>query len=597
VSKGKIINGYEDNAVVKELGDDKKKIWNESFECRDEIQTILRKKPSLVNQGLNGFDIDIAFSAYLLSKVCDYDKPCDVSFNTVIASVFEEAKNISIYNRIDKSWNALKSLVKKYDKNIFCIVASLFNYSDAGANAYTPVSVENLAIELLELDKKDTFADFGCGDGKVAIHVSSIVSGIKSTGFEIDYNSYALSKLHAEVTRSDVSFENKDIFQLALEKGKKEKFTKIFSNYPFGIKMRGLSVGVKYLETITKKIPAMTKATSADWLFNMLMVDMLDKNGKAVGVMTNGSTWNMIDEPIRKYFVENGYIETVISLPNKIFPTTGVGTSLIVLSHENKGVRLVDASELFVQGRRINEINDEQLDIILDSVKKDGKYSKYISLDELRNNDYVLSLTRYVGLSDKIQNGTRLETVIKKITRGAHLKAEELDKLSSAVPTDIQYLMLSNIKDGLIDSELPYLKSIDKKDEKYCLSNRCIILSKNGYPYKIAVAELKKKDKILANGNLYIIEVDETKVDPYYIVAFFNSEQGLASLKNITVGSMIPNIGIEQIKNMIIPIPDLTEQRVIAEKYKILKDEMELLQVKLERTKNKIANIFEKGGE
>ena len=73
----------------------------------------------------------------------------------------------------------------------------------------------------------------------------------------------------------------------------------------------------------------------------------------------------------------------------------------------------------------------------------------------------------------------------------------------------MQYLMLANIKNGLIDKELPYLKSIDKKNDKYCLSNHCLILSKNGYcllytscrgmnspkAYKAWLNEIEKKEK------------------------------------------------------------------------------------------------------
>ena len=91
----------------------------------------------------------------------------------------------------------------------------------------------------------------------------------------------------------------------------------------------------------------------------------------------------------------------------------------------------------------------------------------------------------------------------------------------------IQYLMLANIKDGVIDKELPYINEIAPKYEKYCLRNNCLLLSKNGYPFKVAVAQVEEGKKILGNGNLYIIELDQSKVNPYYLQAFFESEQGL----------------------------------------------------------------------
>ena len=60
------------------------------------------------------------------------------------------------------------------------------------------------------------------------------------------------------------------------------------------------------------------------------------------------------------------------------------------------------------------------------------------------------------------------ETVIKNITRGAQIKASVLDEIVSDEPTNMQYLMLANLQDGIISDELPYLKGIDSKYEKYC---------------------------------------------------------------------------------------------------------------------------------
>ena len=92
---------------------------------------------------------------------------------------------------------------------------------------------------------------------------------------------------------------------------------------------------------------------------------MLSEDGKAVGIMTNGSTWNQSDSAIRSYFIENGLIECVIALPARLFAGTAIATSMIVFSRNNKGVRLVDASELFVKGRRVNELSAENISLII----------------------------------------------------------------------------------------------------------------------------------------------------------------------------------------------------------------------------------------
>ena len=308
-------------------------------------------------------------------------------------------------------------------------------------------------------------------------------------------------------------------------------------------------------------------------------------------IMTNGSTWNQSDSAIRSYFIENGLIECVIALPARLFAGTAIATSMIVFSRNNKGVRLVDASELFVEGRRVNELSYENISLIINATKNDSDISMYVSAEQLRDNDYVLSMNRYIV--HDVADGMAFGDVIKRITRGAQLNAKALDEITTTVPTDMQYLMLANIKNGLIDKELPYLKSIDKKNDKYCLSNHCLILSKNGYPYKIAVAEVKEGQRILGNGNLYIIELDEEKADPYYLAAFFGSEQGTAALRSITVGATIPNIGVEQLTKLVIPIPPIEKQKEIVDKYKTVKDEITMLQLKLEKAKNRMAHIIE----
>lgn len=159
--------------------------------------------------------------------------------------------------------------------------------------------------------------------------------------------------------------------------------------------------------------------------------------------------------------------------------------------------------------------------------------------------------------------------------------------------TDMQYLMLANIQNGMIDDRLPYLTRIEPKYEKYCLKNNDLILSKNGYPYKVAVASVKEGQRILANGNLYIIEMDESLANPYYVKAFLESKQGVATLKSITVGVAIPNIGVDKLKKILIPLPPMEEQNRIAQRYQAAQDEISLIKIRLERAIDKLHRVFD----
>ena len=578
---------FIDNETANQLTPELKAVWDEIFVCKNEIELILRSKASMTGKGFFGVIGDVTVAAYLLAKSFDCNVHATYSFEED-ESIDADIKKVAEDFYISENWNELMKLTKAHEQKIFYLVSLLRDLSDP---MMTPESLGNLADELLEIKANDKFADFCCGAGIVVADVVKNHPTVEAYGFDKLVSSIAIAKIYNDLSEGKITFEAKDIFELGLDEDNGRCFDKIFANYPFGMRIKELGLGNQYLEQLEKRIPSVSKATSSDWLFNSVMVDMLSEDGKAVGIMTNGSTWNQSDSAIRSYFIENGLIECVIALAARLFAGTAIATSMIVFSRNNKGVRLVDASELFVEGRRVNELSYENISLIINATKNDSDISMYVSAEQLRDNDYVLSMNRYIV--HDVADGMAFGDVIKRITRGAQLNAKALDEITTTVPTDMQYLMLANIKNGLIDKELPYLKSIDKKNDKYCLSNHCLILSKNGYPYKIAVAEVKEGQRILGNGNLYIIELDEEKADPYYLAAFFGSEQGTAALRSITVGATIPNIGVEQLTKLVIPIPPIEKQKEIADKYKTVKDEITMLQLKLEKAKNRMAHIIE----
>ena len=218
-----------------------------------------------------------------------------------------------------------------------------------------------------------------------------------------------------------------------------------------------------------------------------------------------------------------------------------------------------------------------------------------VDIEEIQNNNYSLSPMRFLQQDISVPDGVEFGTLIKRITRGAQLKASDLDTMVSKAPTNTRYMMLSNIQDGIVDSNLPYLKELDPRFEKYCIKNQSLLLSKNGAPFKIAVAEVKEGVNILGNGNLFIIELDEEQVNPYFLKAFFDSEMGQNAIKRIAVGATIPNVSLTELKKMIVPQPSLDVQDRVAEKYQAKLDEIKVLQLKLEKAKNALKDIFTEG--
>ena len=191
-----------------------------------------------------------------------------------------------------------------------------------------------------------------------------------------------------------------------------------------------------------------------------------------------------------------------------------------------------------------------------------------------------------------VKNGVLFETVIKNITRGAQIKASVLDEIVSDKPTNMQYLMLANLQDGIISDELPYLKGIDSKYEKYCIKNGSLVISKNASPVKMAIASVQEGNKILANGNLYVIELDEDKINPYFLKAYLESENGKAALSRVAVGATLLNLPVEGLKKVIIPLPDLESQKKIADQYYAKLSEIKELKYKLEKATEELEHIY-----
>ena len=256
---------------------------------------------------------------------------------------------------------------------------------------------------------------------------------------------------------------------------------------------------------------------------------------------------------------------------------------------------MIDAGSLASVGRRQNYLSHETIEEIAFMMTKDSDKSKSVTFEDIEKEDYAINPARFLQVEADVENGVPFENVISNITRGAQVKANILDDLVSEEPTDCQYLMLSNIKDGIIDENLPYIKSIERKLEKYCIKNNSLVISKNGTPIKIAVASVPDDRKILGNGNLYVIELDQTKVNPYFIKAYLESENGTIALSRVMVGATMPNIPIDGLKKIMVPCPDMETQNKVAENYLAKMDEVKVLRYKLAKATAELRDIYEEG--
>ena len=309
-----------------------------------------------------------------------------------------------------------------------------------------------------------------------------------------------------------------------------------------------------------------------------------------VAIIPNGHLINSSDREVRQYLIDNKMVECIITLPANLLSYTNVSMNILVISHNNAQVKIVDASQYFTAGRRQNILSSENMQTILGAVHGIDNY-KDVSIEDIISNDYSFLPKRYIEEVPVFENEVEFGNIIKEIRRGIHIPASRLDELLSKEETDYQYLSMANFYN--INQDLPYLKNVDRRMERYSLSTNDIIISKNGAPVKVGIVpDMKSNKHIIANGNVYIIRLNETLANPYYIKALFESETGMQLLASITAGAVIPTISLDSLKNLKIPLPPIAEQNTIADGYKKITEEINELQNKIKEKEKQLSSFI-----
>lgn len=150
--------------------------------------------------------------------------------------------------------------------------------------------------------------------------------------------------------------------------------------------------------------------SKADYAFLLHDLYHLKPDGIMNIVLPHGVLFRGGEEgEIRKNLIENNKIDAIIGLPANIFFGTGIPTIVMVLKQKrtNDDVLIIDASKGFIKEGKNNKLRDSDIKKIVDTFKNRSsidKYSKVVSRDEIRQNDYNLNIPRYVDSSEKAES-------------------------------------------------------------------------------------------------------------------------------------------------------------------------------------------------
>ncbi len=441
----------------------------------------------------------------------------------------------------------------------------------------------------------ESVADFCCGAGAFLTYMAGVNNTSSYYGVEINATRAAMASIRLQYLSDRCRIDCHSVFDL----DSNHKFDKIFCEAPFRVRIRNTDISDEALAALGELLSIVKESSFADWCYVAKVLSHLNDGGKAVIILPSGAMFNGgAEKQIRKQLIQLGVVETIISLPGNLHPFTAVATTMMVLSKShNEEIRMIDATGFATKGRRKNELDDAAIESIGRLYAQDGEQSVLVRHETLADNDYMLYPPQYLQKKPVIENGVPLGDLIVSVRRGAQLKAAALDEMVSKQPTAYQYLSLSDIQDGMICESLPYLMGIEKKLEKYCIPNQSLLISKNGQPVKIAIAKVEAGHYLLANGNLYVIELDTSRVNPYFVKAYLESDDGAEALLRCAKGAIIPTIPVEELKKLIIPLPAFDIQSRVAEKYQAKMDEIVTLKHKLQKASADLKSVFQTAAE
>ena len=191
----------------------------------------------------------------------------------------------------------------------------------------------------------------------------------------------------------------------------------------------------------------MAPKSKADYAFLLHDLYHLKPDGIMTIVLPHGVLFRGGEEgEIRKNLIEHNNIDAIIGLPANIFFGASIPTIVMVLrqKRENTDVLIIDASKGFVKDGKNNKLRSCDIKKITDTVKGRldiAKYSRKVSKEEIRANDYNLNIPRYVDSSEETELWDIYATMFGGIPEN---EIKQLDKFWKEFPTLKEELFETN---------------------------------------------------------------------------------------------------------------------------------------------------------
>ena len=320
----------------------------------------------------------------------------------------------------------------------------------SGGEFFTPQEVSELLTRIAVTGKSKIrrVYDPACGSGSLLLKFKKILQKDKDEifyfGQEINITTYNLCRINMFL--HDIGYEKFDIAHgdtLTEPKHIDDKpFDAIVSNPPYSIKWEGEDNTILINDPRYSPAGILAPKSKADFAFILHSLYKLDTAGLAAivcfpGIMYRGGA----EQKIRKYLIDNNFIECIIQLPDNLFYGTSIATCIMVLSKSKiDGKTLfIDASEDYEKATNNNKLSDKNIENILSyfTKRETKKHKCYLAKkEEIEAQDYNLSVSTYVEQKD-----TREKVDIKLLNKEIQeivLKEEKLRKEIDKIIKEIE---------------------------------------------------------------------------------------------------------------------------------------------------------------
>ena len=302
---------------------------------------------------------------------------------------------------------------------------------------YTPQQMSTILSRIVILDSQNPASgkkkrikrlmDITCGSGSLLLNVRKQI-GTNNIGMiygqEMNITTYNLARMNMllhgvkdsefHIHHGDSLANDWDILR-ELNPAKKLECDAVVSNPPFSYSWTPndtLSQDFRF------KNHGLAPKSAADFAFLLHGFHFLSDEGTMAIILPHGVLFRSgAEETIRKKLLLDNHIDTVIGLPPNLFFSTGIPVCILVLKKCKKfdDVLFINATEYFEKGKKQNILTDEHIDKIVDTYqfrKEEEKYSRRVSLDEIKENEYNLNITRYISTAE-----AEVEIDIKKVNK------------------------------------------------------------------------------------------------------------------------------------------------------------------------------------